>query len=103
MGCTFRACRPACGREDSMNVKRFTIDIPQPTLDDLHERLLRTRWTDQALEDGWSFGTDPRFLRALTEHWLSVYDWRAQEAALNRLAHFRAEVDGFGIHFIHER
>ena len=91
------------GTEDNMNVTRFAIDIPQATLDDLQERLMRTRWPDRSLEDGWESGTDPRFLRALTEHWLSGYDWREQEAALNRFAHFRAEIDGFGIHFIHER
>jgi hypothetical protein len=27
----------------------------------------------------------------------------AQEEAINRFAHFRADVDGFGVHFIHER
>src|SRR5262245_58233895 len=94
---------PSRGQGETMNVKRFAIDVPQATLDDLYERLRRARWPDGGLEDGWKSGTDPRFLRALTEHWLSGYDWRAREAALNRFAHFRADVDGLGIHFIHER
>ena len=86
-----------------MSVKRFVIDVPQATLDDLRERLLRTRWPEQDVQGGWDYGTDPGYLRALAEHWLAGYDWRVQEAALNRFAHFRAEVDGFGVHFIHER
>jgi pimeloyl-ACP methyl ester carboxylesterase len=83
-------------------VKPFVIDVPQSTLDDLCGRLVRTRWLDGPLE-GWDGGIDPAYLRALAEHWLVGFDWRAQEAALNRFAQFRADVDGLGVHFIHER
>ena len=36
-------------------------------------------------------------------YWRNHFDWRAQEARLNQFAQFRADIDGFGIHFIHER
>jgi microsomal epoxide hydrolase len=36
-------------------------------------------------------------------YWRNGFDWRAQEAAMNRFAHFRAEIDGKRVHFIHER
>jgi microsomal epoxide hydrolase len=81
----------------------FTIDIPQATLDDLAERLSRTRWAAPRVEDGWSYGVDGAYLRGLADDWRTRYDWRQQETELNRLAHFRAEIDGTGIHFIHER
>ena len=86
-----------------MDATAFTVAVPQTTLDDLRERLTRTRWPDETFDGGWDFGTDPRYLRALAEYWRDGFDWRAQEAVLNRFAHFRAEVDGFGVHFIHER
>jgi pimeloyl-ACP methyl ester carboxylesterase len=86
-----------------MSIKPFAIAVPQETLDDLRERLIRTRWPDEVGEDGWERGTDLGYLRALTEHWLSGFDWRREEAAINRLSHFRADVDGVGIHFVHER
>jgi pimeloyl-ACP methyl ester carboxylesterase len=35
--------------------------------------------------------------------WRTSYDWRAQETAINRFAHFRASVDGVRLHFVHER
>src|SRR5690348_6394273 len=38
--------------EDTMSIIPFTVDVPQPTLDDLHSRLERTRWTDD-IDDGW--------------------------------------------------
>jgi len=42
-------------------------------------------------------------LQSLVAYWRDGFNWRAQEAELNRLAQFRAEVDGFNIHFVHER
>jgi microsomal epoxide hydrolase len=86
-----------------MRVEPFVVNVPQSTLDDLRQRLVRTRWPDAVLEEGWERGTDVRYLRTLTEHWLSRFDWREQEAAINRFSHFRAEVKGLGVHFIHER
>ena len=87
----------------AVGMQRFVIETPQATLDDLRERLHRTRWSDDVLGQGWQSGTDPEYLRALANYWLSGFDWRKQEAALNRFAHFRADIEGLGVHFIHER
>src|SRR5713101_7362324 len=86
-----------------MEITPFRIDIANEVLADLRERLRRTRWPDQIPGSGWTYGTDGAYLRELVAYWLDGFDWRAQEAALNRFAHFRANVDGFGLHFIHER
>lgn len=86
-----------------MSVQPFTIAIPQATLDDLRERLTRTRWLSTAEETGWTYGISLEYMKDLASHWLHAYDWRTHEAALNGFTQFRAEVDGVGIHFIHER
>jgi len=86
-----------------MSVIPFEVRVPQQTLDDLRYRLERVRWTDEVEDEGWDHGTNGPYLKALVEHWLTRFDWRHQEQAINRLAHFRANVDGFGVHFIHER
>jgi hypothetical protein len=39
----------------------------------------------------------------LLEWWRTGFAWRAQEAAINRYPHFRATVDGVGLHFLHLR
>jgi hypothetical protein len=41
------------GRTDT-EIRPFRIDIPQPDLDDLHDRLARTRWPDELPGVGWS-------------------------------------------------
>ncbi len=86
-----------------MTVQPFRINIAQSALDDLRERLARTRWPDQVEGAGWDYGTNMDYLKQLVDYWQSEFDWRTQEAKLNQLAQFRAEIDGLGIHFIHER
>src|SRR5215470_17300699 len=84
-----------------MNMQTFRIDVAQSVLDDIQERLARTRWTDEPAGAGWGYGMNPDYLHRLVEYWRRDYDWRKQEALLNRFPQFRAEVDGVGIHFIH--
>lgn len=86
-----------------MKIQPFKIEVSGQTLDDLNERLARTRWPDEVPGAGWDYGTDVSYLKELIAYWQTQFDWRAQEEALNRFAHFRAEVEGLDIHFIHER
>ena len=85
------------------SIKPFKIEVPEAVLNDLRERLAKTRFPDQLEGVGWSYGTDLSYLKELCEYWRSEFDWRAQERALNRFDHFRTEIDGLGIHFIHQR
>lgn len=86
-----------------MSIQPFKIAIPQATLDDLHQRLARTRWTDEVDGSGWTYGISLSYMKDVVDYWQHQYDWRKQEAALNAFAHFKADVDGVNIHFIHER
>jgi pimeloyl-ACP methyl ester carboxylesterase len=86
-----------------MDVQPFTVDIPESVLQDLRERLERTRWPDDSPDSGWDYGSNLAYVRELVEYWRTEFDWRAQEQAINRLAHYRTNVDGSGIHFILER
>src|SRR5690348_268515 len=85
-----------------MSIQPFRIDIPQDTLDDLCERLARTRWPDEVERAGWDYGTNLKYMKEFADYWQHTFNWRKQEAKLNQFAQFRAEVDGLGIHFIHE-
>ena len=86
-----------------MDVQPFNVQVPEATLEDLRERLARTRWPDDIPGSGWDYGSNLAYIKELVEYWRTKFDWRAQEEAINSFAHFRASVDGLGIHFIHER
>jgi len=83
--------------------KAFRVDIPQAAIDDLRERLRRTRWPEREPVDDWSQGVPLAWLEDMCRYWMQEYDWRAAEARLNQFPNFRNEVDGLGIHFIHAR
>ena len=51
--------------------------------------------------DGWAYGCDGAYLKALCDHWTTAYDWRAAVADLNRFPQFTARVEDFDIHFLH--
>jgi pimeloyl-ACP methyl ester carboxylesterase len=79
------------------------VQIPQTTLDDLSQRLTRTRWTDEVQGAAWAYGSNLVYVKELVVYWETRFDWRKQEEFINRFTHFRADVDDFGLHFIHER
>ena len=86
-----------------MSTQAFTIHLAQSTLDELRERLGRTRWPDEVEGAGWDYGTNVGYLKELVDYWQHTFDWRAQEARLNHFAQFRTQIDGVHIHFVHER
>jgi pimeloyl-ACP methyl ester carboxylesterase len=98
---------PAFGRMDlkiqndnSRELGSFHIEVPALVIEDLKERLRRTRWND-AVQPGWTYGTDRGFLVQLIDYWLKSYDWAAREVMLNGLPHRYTQIDGFGIHYLH--
>jgi pimeloyl-ACP methyl ester carboxylesterase len=86
-----------------MDVRPFTIAVEDSVLEDLQQRLADTRWPDEIPNSGWDYGSNLGYLKELVEYWRTKFDWRAQEAKLNAFNHFKSEVDGLDIHFIHEK
>jgi len=86
-----------------MAVQPFKIDIPDSVLEDLQSRLERTRWPDEMPGTEWDYGSNLDYVKELVEYWRTKFDWRAQEKLINSFAHFKTEVDGLDIHFIHEK
>jgi pimeloyl-ACP methyl ester carboxylesterase len=86
-----------------MALEPFQIHVPDEVLEDLRERLARTRWPDELADAGWEYGTNRDELQGLVGHWLRSFDWRKQEEKLNAFPHFRARLDATNVHFIHAR
>ncbi len=88
---------------ENMQVEPFAIAVDDAVLDDLGQRIGRSRWPGLVAGTGWDGGMDVGYLRDLLATWAGDFDWRARERVLNTFAHFRARVDGLWVHFIHER
>ena len=84
-------------------IRPFKTHVPDSVLADLHRRLAETKWPDQIPGTTWEYGVDIKKIRELEEYWQNGYDWRAQEAKINRFDQFTTEIDGQRIYFIHQR
>jgi microsomal epoxide hydrolase len=89
--------------QGASEVLPFRIEIPQADLDDLRDRLARTRWPDQLPGVGWDYGIPLEYVRELAEYWRTGYDWRVHEARLNGFDQFTTTIDGERIHFLQVR
>ena len=84
-------------------IRPFRIAIPQAALDDLRDRLARTRWPDGLPGVGWSYGVPLDYIKGLATYWRSGYDWRTWETTLNAYPQFTTTIDGANVHFLHVR
>jgi pimeloyl-ACP methyl ester carboxylesterase len=87
----------------STGIEPFTAAVADDVLEDLAERLRRTRWPDQLDGTSWEYGTDLDYLRDLVGFWIDGFDWRAVEARINSWPQGLTTIDGQSIHFIHAR
>ncbi|MEV3983449.1 epoxide hydrolase family protein [Nonomuraea sp. NPDC049758] len=85
------------------DIQPFRVEIPQADVDHLHDRLAHARWPGELPGVGWTRGVPLGHLKELAGYWRTQYDWRAQEARLNRYPQFTTEIDGQRIHFLHVR
>ncbi|MGH2883084.1 MAG: epoxide hydrolase N-terminal domain-containing protein, partial [Solirubrobacteraceae bacterium] len=49
-------------------VVSFRIDVPETDIEDLRDRLRRTRWPEAETVDGWSQGTPLAYARELCRY-----------------------------------
>lgn len=86
---------------DLSRAESMTIHIEDDVLQELTHRLSRTRFPDLADSDNDAYGISQSYLQELITYWIEEFDWRAYETELNRYDHYRAEVGGETIHFMH--
>ncbi|MCU1423123.1 MAG: epoxide hydrolase [Microbacteriaceae bacterium] len=84
-------------------MKAFTATTAPAELDDLRDRLRRTRFIEHPTAEGWAAGVPTDYLRRLVAYWLDGFEWAAQLERLNSYPQFTASVNGTELHFVHLR
>ncbi len=79
-------------------IEPFRVEVPSETIKNLHDRLRATRWPGGVNDSG---GVPLSEMRDIVRYWLEDFDWPARERDINQLPHFRAELDGLRLHYIH--
>ena len=83
------------------SLRPFRLAIDEAAIADLKERVRRTRFPDEAPDAPWAYGASLAFMREMADDWVTRYDWRATEAALNAFPQFKTVIDGIDVHFLH--
>jgi pimeloyl-ACP methyl ester carboxylesterase len=86
-----------------MSITPFSIPYSEAAVNDLRDRLSRTRWPDEIPGSGWEYGFNLGSLQEICAYWRTGFDWRAQIARMSEFEHFRYTADSLGVHFIHAR
>ena len=86
-----------------MEIRPFSMEFPEAELQDLRDRLARTRWPGEVEGAGWRLGVPPAFLRELSDEWRTRFDWRRAEERIRHVPQFTARIEGARIHFAHAR
>ncbi|MGI4857785.1 MAG: epoxide hydrolase family protein [Janthinobacterium lividum] len=81
----------------------FVIDVAQARLDEIRAQVAAFDWDSLPDAGAWEAGVGLADLRRLTGYWLTRFDWRAQESALNRLPQFTIDLNGQMLHYVHAR
>ncbi len=76
------------------------IEVGQRDIDDLRDRLLRTRWSPAWPMTGWGAGTDQVELRRLVAYWADGFDWDAQQRVINKLPWAVAPLGGTEVRYL---
>jgi len=92
-------------------VRPFRLQVPGTDLDDLRERLRRTRLPETetvtrpsgglGLSHDWSQGPPRSYVADLMRYWIEDYDWRRLERELDAHPQALTQIDGLDIHFLH--
>jgi len=86
-----------------MNIAPFFSEHCPYEMEDLRERLRRTRWPDAIANSGSDYGVELSFIREICGYWCEEFDWARQVEHFSAFRHFRWNGNGLDIHFIHER
>lgn len=88
--------------EKMQQPQKFAVNIAEDVLEDLRQRLRRTRWPADFGNDDWRYGVNGDYLRSLVDYWAEGFDWQAQQQAMNRFDHYRVAIDDIPIHFLRQ-
>lgn len=51
---------------------------------------------------GWSYGSPRWAVEPIVKKWRHEYDWETSKREMDRWSHYRTEINGINIHFVHE-
>ncbi|KAK7901436.1 hypothetical protein WMY93_018205 [Mugilogobius chulae] len=88
---------------EDTKVYNFKVETSNEEIQDLYERIDRTRFTDPLEDSAFHYGFNSTYLKKVVSYWRNEFDWKKQVDILNKYPHYKTKIEGLDIHFVHVR
>ena len=89
----------------SEEIKPFDPTIPQQEVDRLFRKLKDTRLPQTPIvpDAGEDYGPSLEWINKLYTYWSEQYSWEKAQGQISGWKHYKTEIEGLSVHFVHER
>uniref|UniRef100_A0A8C6WE69 Epoxide hydrolase n=1 Tax=Neogobius melanostomus TaxID=47308 RepID=A0A8C6WE69_9GOBI len=91
--------RPEAGEETT--IRPFHLSTSDEELEDLHRRMDQTRPVPSLHNSQFNYGFNSEYLQKVISYWRNNFDWRKQVERINQYPHFKTNIEGLDVHFVH--
>ncbi|XP_020773829.1 epoxide hydrolase 1 [Boleophthalmus pectinirostris] len=88
------------GQEDT-TIRPFRLSTSDAELEDLHQRMDQTRPVPSLHNSQFNYGFNSEHLQKVISYWRNDFDWRKQVEKINQYPHFKTNIDGLDVHYVH--
>ena len=64
-------------------IRQYKISVPKNTLNNIYKKVKKYPWKMIQKVNGWEYGTNYKFLKKISQYWISKYDWKKFENKIN--------------------
>ncbi|KAM9355798.1 epoxide hydrolase 1 [Pholidichthys leucotaenia] len=94
-----RGAPPAA--EEDITIHHFKVTTSDEELEDLHRRIDMTRPVPSLEDSQFHYGFNSQYLQKVVSYWRNDFDWKRQVEKLNQYPHFKTNIEGIDIHYLH--
>ncbi|XP_032441481.1 epoxide hydrolase 1 [Xiphophorus hellerii] len=91
---------PPEGEED-LTIRSFKVTTTDEELEDLYRRMDQTRPVPSLEDSQFHYGFNSHYLQKVVSYWRKDFDWRRQVDKLNQYPHFKTNIEGIDVHYVH--
>ncbi|KAM8852080.1 epoxide hydrolase 1 [Synchiropus picturatus] len=89
--------------QEDREIHPFEVTTSDEEIQDLHQRIDRMRYTKPLKDSKFHYGFNSNYLKQVASYWRHQFDWKKQVAILNKYPHFKTNIEGLDVHFVHVR
>ena len=84
-------------------IKPYKISVSDNTLKSIYKKVENYPWEEIPLLEGWSHGTNIKYIKDLSKYWINEFNWKSYENKINKFSNFLTNINGLDVHFIKEK